>query len=107
MEHVSLGSNTKGEVAGVLLPNSLAESYWQVLSPPWHTLPVAGTGVVGSSSRETVFTPSTEGASYGGSVPGMLRAVKMGSNNIWAKHEVMLCYTSLVEWEWPHLQVPQ
>jgi hypothetical protein len=56
--------------------DSLIESNWQVLSSPWRTLLVARTGVVGSSSGENVFSPSVEGASYGGSVPGMLRAVK-------------------------------
>ena len=73
VERVSLVSYTKGEVAGVLMSNSLVESYWQVLPPPWYTLPMAKTGVVGPSSRENVFSPSAEGASYGGTVPGMLR----------------------------------
>lgn len=58
------------------MPNSLVDSYWQV-SPFWHTLPVARTIVMGSSSRENVFSPSAEVLVMGAVSLGVLRAVKM------------------------------
>lgn len=77
MEHVLLVAYIKDEVAGVLMPNSLVDSNWQVLSPSWHTLPVARTVVVGFSSRENVFSPSAEVLVMGTVCLGVLRAVKM------------------------------